>query len=105
MKKTSSVSFKNDLTEKTIEIVTFGARWCKFCALIKDELVELENKNQDVGILYIDADEEESLAEEFNITKLPTLLYFVKSELKKTEIGFKKCKDIENTIASLKKFI
>ncbi len=102
MKKSSSVSFQNDLIEKNITVVTFGAKWCKYCHLIKDELVELENKNHKVGVLYLDADEEETLAEKFNITKLPTLLYFLKGDFKKAESGFKKCKDIENTIASLK---
>lgn len=60
--------------EPPIQVVAWGAEWCRFCKKNKPELLRLQKTGKYV-ILFIDTDEQPELAREHKITRLPT--YFV----------------------------
>lgn len=59
-------------------IVLFTAQWCPQCPRMKKTLAKLEEEGYIV--YYIDTDENQEAAEEFNITKLPTTVIMDKGQ-------------------------
>ena len=58
------------ITENSnLKIYVFTADWCSHCHLIKRELA-----NFDYNINFLDIDEHEALADEFNVFSLPTVI-------------------------------
>ncbi|MDR7897969.1 thioredoxin domain-containing protein [Thermosynechococcus sp. JY1334] len=63
-------------------IVHFWAPWCGLCRLIDPLLDQLEQSlPQRLQILRINADENFALSRHFQLTSLPTLLFFDRGEL------------------------
>ncbi|BCX11565.1 MAG: thioredoxin [Thermosynechococcus sp.] len=63
-------------------IVHFWAPWCGLCHLIDPLLDQLEQSlPQRLQILRINADENFALSRHFQLTSLPTLLFFDRGEL------------------------
>lgn len=64
----------NDLGKQLVpdrSILYFGASWGSDC--LKQE-VELQNLEQDYVIIYADIDQDENLAKQYNIDKVPTII-------------------------------
>lgn len=101
MKESSANSLSKDLNKLGVTILTFGAKWCRYCQLLKDELIELETENPQLTILHIDTDENEDLAVSYDVSVLPTTLYFVDGVLKERDLGFKKCNEIAQIVKNL----
>jgi len=70
-----------DATEKFTELNTksvlyFTAQWCPPCKAIKPAYEELSDKYKDVAFGKIDIDENQDAAMEYNITSVPTFIFF-----------------------------
>lgn len=59
-----------------IKILDFYAQWCAPCKAIAPILDELHNDFPDVQIDKIDIEENDEVAEYYNIRNIPTLLFF-----------------------------
>ncbi|CAG0915294.1 unnamed protein product [Notodromas monacha] len=57
-------------------VVDFFATWCGPCKHIAPKIEELESSNPDVVFLKVDIDVVEDLAVDFNISCMPTFLFF-----------------------------
>jgi thioredoxin 1 len=69
--------FQQSLNAETIHLIDFYAPWCAPCKRMAPMLEELEKQYQGkVKIHRINIDENETLANEFKITTLPTLKVF-----------------------------
>lgn len=78
----------NELSAKGRVLVDFFATWCGPCRQLAPELEDLENLDKDLTIVKVDVDQFNSLAAQFNIRAVPTLLYFNDGKLVNTVSGF-----------------
>ncbi len=74
-----------DLVKGDLVIVDFFATWCGPCKMLQPVLEELK----DYEIIKVDVDQHETLAKEYAIMSVPTLLIFKNGEIKKKLIGFR----------------
>ena len=72
---TSREEFLDAIKEGTV-IVDFYATWCGPCKMLTPVLEQLSEENPDLIVLKVDVDEVGSLAAQFGIQAVPTLLLF-----------------------------
>ena len=57
-------------------IVYFWAEWCGPCKMFSPLMEEIAEEREDVELIKVDVDQETDLAASFDITAIPTLLFF-----------------------------
>lgn len=85
--KANSENFKDVIQGEKV-LVDFYAEWCGPCKMLSPILEEIGNERSSVKIVKVNVDEEESIAREYGIMSIPTLLLFENSVLKKSQTGF-----------------
>ncbi len=90
MRKINNDEF-NVLTKKEgIILVDFYANWCGPCKMLTPILEQFEEKTSgEVEIFKVDVDDNPELCGQFNITSIPTLLFFKNGNLIFKELGFR----------------
>ena len=73
----------NDLINEELVLVDFFAEWCGPCKMLGPVLEQLEN----IDVVKIDVDESPSLARQFGIMSVPTLMIFKNGQLKNSRSG------------------
>ncbi|KAK3854601.1 hypothetical protein Pcinc_038937 [Petrolisthes cinctipes] len=75
---TSKDDFTAQLTEAggKLVIVDFYATWCGPCKIIAPKLEAMSKVKTNVVFLKVDVDENEEVAQEYQITCMPTFLFF-----------------------------
>jgi thioredoxin len=81
------ITDKNEIPLDKNVIVDFSAEWCGPCKRIAPDFEELSKKNTNVVFLKVDVDSAEKLAEAYEISALPTFLFFIKGVLMKRMEG------------------
>jgi thioredoxin-like negative regulator of GroEL len=66
----------NAFFRKDIVILKFGSEYCEPCHALECELEDLDEEMENLTILMVDTDESPSLAEQFDIYQLPTMIIF-----------------------------
>lgn len=79
-------------------LVDFNATWCGPCRMLKPVIDEIAATNDSVKVVSIDVDDEEELAEQYNVTSIPCLVLFDKGNETERSVGFKSKEDIETMI-------
>lgn len=87
-----------ELINKELIVVDFFATWCGPCKMLGPVLESLDN----VEVLKIDVDECPSLAREYGIMSVPTLMIFKNGELKDKRSGFMPKEMLEEWISENK---
>lgn len=81
---------------KTPIILDFFATWCRPCKMLAPHLQALQNKYQGKIIIYeIDVDKEPELAQHFNVSAMPTLIFIDSQTTYKTELGYQEYDALE----------
>ena len=93
-------NFDKNKTFKTVDktpvILDFFATWCRPCKMLAPHLQTLQNKYQNKIIIYeIDVDKEPELAQRFNVSAMPTLIFIDSSTSYKTELGYQEYEALE----------
>lgn len=74
-------SFKNIINSETPVLVDFFATWCGPCQTLAPILKEVkENLGDKVAIIKIDVDKNQTVASQFNVRGVPTMILFQKGQ-------------------------
>lgn len=78
----------NEIIKNDCVIVDFYATWCGPCKMQAPVLEELESSRANVKVVKVDVDQFPSIAKEYAVMSIPTLLLFKNGNLKDKKIGF-----------------
>jgi thioredoxin 1 len=80
-------------------LVDFWAEWCGPCKMIAPLLDELADEyNGKVKIGKVNVDEQQSLAAQFGVRAIPTLLIFNKGQIAEQMVGAKGKRDLKASL-------
>lgn len=86
------------LSEENVVVVDCYAPWCGPCKVLSPIMDELKKEYEGkAAIMKMDVDENEEITTEFKIRGVPTILFFVKGELKNKISGLQS----KETIAAM----
>jgi thioredoxin 1 len=80
-------NFEEFINSEEKVVVDLWATWCGPCRMLASELEKLVN-NGVISVGKVDVDENEAIAEKFNVQSIPTLLLFKGGKLVDTMVGF-----------------
>ncbi len=78
----------NDLVNKEVVLVDFFATWCGPCKMLGPVLEDLASDRSDVNIVKVDVDECESLAKNYGVMSVPTLVLFKNGQMVSKKVGY-----------------
>ncbi|WP_293694120.1 thioredoxin [Streptococcus sp. UBA3373] len=61
-------------------LVDFWAAWCGPCRMLSPVIEEIAEELDDVKVCKVNIDEQETIASDFNIMSIPTLIVFKKGQ-------------------------
>lgn len=79
-------------------LVDFFANWCGPCKMLSPILEELSEERSEFKIIKINVDECESLARQFGVMSIPTLILFKDGKEIDKKIGFMSKDDLNEWI-------
>lgn len=77
-------NFSEEIKSEKTTLVEFGAAWCMPCKMMKPVLADLA---KDYRIVEIDCDEFPVETSNYNISSVPTLLFFKNGQMVKKMVG------------------
>ena len=82
-------------------ILDFYATWCRPCKMLAPHLKAIQEKYNGKLIIYeIDVDKEPELAQRFNVSAMPTLVFIGSVMTYKTELGYRDFDELEKLVKS-----
>ena len=82
-------------------ILDFYATWCKPCKMLTPHLKAIQEKYDGKLIIYeIDVDKEPELAQRFNVSAMPTLVFIGSIMTYKTELGYRDFDELDKMVKS-----
>ena len=92
-------NFKSEIENSVkVVIVDFFATWCGPCKMLTPVFEELSNSMTDVDFVKVDIDQSLRIAQEYNITSVPTMMIFKNGKPVDTIMGFVPKQNIENKL-------
>ena len=97
IKYVSEESFKDELVNKKV-LVDFYATWCGPCKML-GLVIEKLDEDELIPILKVDTDESNSLATEYNIFSIPTLIMFENGKELKRNVGYLSYEELKKWVS------
>ncbi len=80
--------FASVIKGKKLVLVDFNAVWCKPCKMMEPDVMKIKAEQKEiVEVLSIDVDKHPDIAAKYNITAMPTLIYFKNNEILEQSVG------------------
>ena len=94
----------NEVTKsEKLVIVDFFATWCVPCQMISEVLRDTEKEYEDViEVFKVDIDENQETAIRYDVTSMPTLVFFKDGEEVERKIGYIEKEELVSIIEDLK---
>ena len=95
----NSKNFESEvLNSDKVVLADFNAQWCGPCKMLKPIIDSIADERKDIKVVSIDIDEEDELAEKYEVFSIPCVVVFKDGEEVKRSVGFKPKQDILNLI-------
>ncbi|MBK7935974.1 MAG: thioredoxin [Lewinellaceae bacterium] len=95
-------SFSDLISSKTPTVIDFFATWCGPCKAVGPILEDLKTDlGEGVRIYKIDVDQNPSLASQYNVRSVPTLMIFKNGKLQWRESGVRSKSELKKVIQSM----
>ena len=92
-------NFEEEILKSDKKVLAdFNADWCGPCKMLKPILDAVAKENDDVKIVSINIDDEDELAEKYNIISIPCLVLFENGKETKRNVGLISKSDVESII-------
>lgn len=82
-------------------VVDFFANWCGPCKMLSPILEEISKEYTNISFYKINIDDSATLARNYGVMSIPTLIFFKNNEVKKTMIGLQSKDELINAIKEL----
>jgi len=94
----------NEVTKsEKLVIVDFFATWCVPCQMMSEVLRDTEKEYEDViEVFKVDIDENQETAIRYDVTSMPTLVFFKDGEEVERKIGYIEKEELVSIIEDLK---
>ncbi len=89
---------KEVLKSKKNILIDFNADWCGPCRMLSPILDEIAKENNKAKIVSVNIDDEEELADEYNISSIPCLVLIKEGKEINRSVGLKPKEEIEKMI-------
>lgn len=86
------------LKAETLVLADFNADWCGPCKSMRPMLEELSEARPDIKIVSINIDDEDELAEDYDVISIPCLVVFQNGEEVRRNVGLISRDDIAELV-------
>jgi thioredoxin 1 len=69
-------------------LVDFFATWCGPCSMLSPLVEKLATDHPEIEVVKVDVDQAEELAARYNVSSIPTLIYFEKGQAIRQSLGY-----------------
>lgn len=94
----NSQEFENVIAQNDVVFVDFFANWCGPCKMLAPSIDKLAQEHPEVKVVKVDVDQEPSLAMQFGVQSIPTLITFKKGQTVNRQLGFVPYETLENML-------
>lgn len=101
VKELTGSNFEEAMKSGGKVLVDFWAEWCGPCQMQGPVVDELAEERTDVGVYKVNVDKESELAVRFQVTNIPSLVFFKDGQMTKKVIGFHSREELEEILATL----
>ena len=97
--KVTNENFEEEVLKSDKKVlVDFWASWCGPCMMLSPLVDEIASEVSDLKVAKVNVDEENELAEKFNIMSIPCLVVFENGKEVKRSVGFIPKEEIKKLI-------
>ena len=100
---TKKEEFEQLIKENNNVVIDFFATWCVPCQMMSEVLRDTEKEYEDViEVFKVDIDENQETAIRYDVTSMPTLVFFKDGEEVERKIGYIEKEELVSIIEDLK---
>lgn len=94
----NSAEFQDVVSNNSVVFVDFFANWCGPCKMLAPSIEKLADEHPEVKVVKIDVDQEQSLAMQYQVQSIPTLITFKNGQPVARQLGFIPYEALEDMI-------
>lgn len=84
----NSQEFQDVVAQNDLVLVDFFANWCGPCKMLAPSIDKLASEHPEAKVVKVDVDQEASLAMQFSVQSIPTLIVFKNGQAVNRQLGF-----------------
>ena len=84
----NSQEFQDIISNNETVLVDFFANWCGPCKMLSPSIEKLADEHDEIKVVKIDVDQEQSLAMQFQVQSISTVIVFKNGQPVNRQLGF-----------------